>query len=141
MCKNANGVLCLMSRTDYDKLSEQKKEEIKPYYDAFQDALIDSRMITSEDGSTIEILLHNVLVEGTGMMLWHGVHDLVSPGNEAYVEFHNFDDKGNTINIEKYVIDTIVLSVVKGPAVMQTIKLTGCISGELTMLAPQAKNR
>jgi len=146
MCKEMKvpcGMLCLMSRTDYDNLSEEKKNEIKPYYDAFQDSVMEARLISTEESTTVEIMLQNSYVEEAGMLLWSGIHDLISPGNIAYIEFHNFDQQGNTINIEKYIIDSIVMSVFKEGAIeteiglantnYQTIKITGCVSSEVAI--------
>ena len=132
----ATHVLCLMSRIDYESLSEDRKEEIKPFYDAFQDSFQSARLISGDNGGTsIEILVLNSLVPEANKLLWYGIHDLVSPGNYAYIEIHNFDANNNTIDIEKYLIDSIIITTVKhsdsvGP---QTIKITGGISKEITI--------
>ena len=77
----------------------------------------------------------NIFVEDVNKLLWYGIHDLVSPGNIAYVELHNFDEDGNTIDIEKYVIDSVVMSIVKHSKdpQLQTIKITGAVSNEITI--------
>lgn len=124
-----------MSRVDYDRLSDVQKEEIVPFYDAFQDAFQSIRLISSANGTSIEICALNVLVKEVNKLLWYGMHDLVSPGNIAYIELHNFDENGNTIDIEKYIIDSVVMSIVKhnNASGAQTIQITGCIDKEITI--------
>jgi hypothetical protein len=131
--KIAANALCLMSRMDYDKIGERRKEEIKPFYDAFQDSVQSVRLVSGGGCTTIEILAANTLVEDVNKLLWYGIHDLVSPGNVAYVEIHNFDQDGNTIDIEKYIMDSIVMSVVKNENDPQTIKIAGAIAKEITI--------
>lgn len=135
--KTAHDVICMISRTDYDKLSQEEKDEINPFYDAFQDAVIESRMISTNNNTTIEVLLHNVYVQESDKLLWCGLHDLITPPGVAYIEFHNLDSDGNTINIEKYLIDSIVVSVVKSNVnhTPQTIKITGCVSANVDLIA------
>lgn len=131
--KIAAGSLVLMSRTDYDQLTDERKEEIKPFYDAVQDSVINTRLITEDGGTTIEILMCNTYVEEAGKLLWNGIHDLISPGPMCYIEIHNFDIEGNTIAIDKYLVDALIISVVKdGSDNPQTIKITGSISAELS---------
>ena len=131
----ARDMLCLMSRTDYDNISEERKINIQPFYDAFQDSVESVRLISAGTQTTIEILALNIFVEDVNKLLWYGIHDLVSPGNIAYVELHNFDEDGNTIDIEKYVIDSVVMSIVKHSKdpQLQTIKITGAVSNEITI--------
>jgi len=131
----ATNVLCLMSRTDYDKISDEKREDIQPFYDSFQDAVKSIRMISENDQTTIEIMVENVLVSEINKLLWYGIHDLVSPGNISYIEVHNFDYYGNTIDIEKYLVEDIVMSVVKHSedCSNQSIQITGVISKEITI--------
>jgi hypothetical protein len=131
---DAFSMLCLMSRIDYDKISEDRKAEILPYYDAFQDAVNNLRLVSTSEGTTIEIMVRNSLVEETNKLLWYGIHDLVSPGNISYIEIHNFDEKGNTIDIEKYLVDGIVMSIIKDKAIpgCQMIKIIGSIDSEIT---------
>lgn len=132
--KAAESMLCLLSRTDYDKISDEKKATIMPFYDAFQKAPKSIRMISQGDQTKLEIMLQNIFVEESNKLLWHGLHDLVSPGEIAYLEIHNFDEDGNTIDIEKYVIDGIIMSIVKDDKMdVQTIQITGCISNEITI--------
>jgi len=133
--KVARSALCLMSRTDYDKISEQRRVEIEPFYDAFQKAVRSVRLISSGDHTTIEIMALNVLVEEINKLLWYGIHDLVSPGNIAYIEIHNFDEEGNTIDIEKYLVDSVVMSIVKNQDTKgaQSIQITGAIASEITI--------
>jgi len=136
--KTAVGMLCLMSRVDHDQLSEEKRVNIIPFYDAFQDSVTSVRLISDEDGTKIEIMAQNVLVEEVNKLLWYGIHDLVSPGNVSYIELHNFDAEGNTIDIEKYIVDSILMSIVKhqdctGP---QSIQITGAIREEITISDP-----
>jgi hypothetical protein len=130
--KIAAGTMCLMSRTDYDNIGEQKQQEIKPFYDAFQDSVTSTRLISTSEGTTIEIMVRNTLVEDVQKLLWYGIHDLISPGNIAYIEIHNFDLDGNTIDIEKYIIDSIVMSIVKNGK-PQAIQITGAITNEITI--------
>lgn len=134
----ATNMLCLMSRIDYDKISEDKKVNIQPFYDAFQDCVRSVRLISESNQTTIEILAVNALVEEVNKLLWYGIHDLVSPGNVAYIELHNFDDSGNTIDIEKYVIGSVVMSIVKhsDDTNAQTIKINGVIDKEITIADP-----
>lgn len=131
----ARNMLCLMSRTDYHQISDDKKVNIQPFYDAFQDCVKSVRLISEGAQTTVEILAVNALVEEVNKLLWYGIHDLVSPGNVAYLEVHNFDDKGNTIDIEKYIIDSIVMSIVKhsNDSEVQTIQITGGIQKEITI--------
>ena len=125
----ACGFLCLMSRTDVVNLSSERANEIEPYYDAFQDAVIDIKMVSKPNGTSIELILENLFVEETGKLLWSGIHDLVSPGAMSYIEIHNFDEDGNTIDIEKYVIDNIVIEIQKSTG--QLINIIGRIAQEL----------
>lgn len=131
---DAFGMLCLMSRMDYDKISDSRKQEILPYYDAFQNAVDNLRLISTKEGTTIEIMVRNTLVEETNKLLWYGVHDLISPNNIAYIEIHNFNMDGNTIDIEKYLVGSIVISIVKDHSIpgCQMIKITGSIDSEIT---------
>jgi len=131
----ATNMICLMSRTDYNNLSVSKQEEIRPYYDAFQDAVKSIRFISGGEQTTMEIMVENILVEEANKLLWYGVHDLVSPGDITFIEIHNFDRCGNTIDIEKYIIDGVVMSIVKHAesAESQSIQITGTISKEITI--------
>ena len=134
----ATNMLCLISRTDYDHISEQRRVELQPFYDAFQDAATSARLISNGNQTTIEIMVANILVEEVNKLLWYGIHDLVSPGNIAYVELHNFDEKGNILDIEKLVIEDIVMSIVKHSDVKapQSIQITGVVATELTIADP-----
>jgi len=136
----ATNMLCLMSRTDYDKLNDEMKANIEPFYDAFQECVKSVRFISDGNQTTIEILAVNSLVEEINKLLWYGIHDLVSPGNIAYVEIHNFDSNGNTIDIEKYLIDSVVMSIVKHSDITeaQTIQINGGIYKEITIADPAA---
>jgi hypothetical protein len=124
-----------MSRTDYDRISEERKVEIVPFYDAFQDCVQSVRLISEANQTTIEIMVVNALVEEVNKLLWYGIHDLVSPGNVSYIEIHNFDNDGNTIDIEKYIVDSVVMSIVKhsNNSGVQSIQITGAISKEITI--------
>ena len=134
--KVATNALCLMSRTDYNNIGEQRRKEIEPYHDAFQKSTKSIRMVTSKDVTTIEIRIVNSLIEETGELMWHGIHELVSPGSVSYIEIHNFDQDGNTIDIEKYVIENITISTVKNDDSnsSQLIEVTGTITKELTVV-------
>lgn len=134
----ATDMLCLISRTDYDKISEQRRVELQPFYDAFQEAATSVRLISNSDQTTIEIMVANVLVEEVNKLLWYGIHDLVSPGNIAYVEIHNFDEVGNVIDVEKLLVDSIVMSVVKhnNSKEAQSIQITGIVAKEITIADP-----
>jgi len=133
--KIATNMLCLMSRTDYDQISSDKQESIRPFYDAFQDYVMSTRLVSNGNQTTIEIMAANGMVPELNKLLWYGIHDLVSPGNIAYIEIHNFNEEGNTIDIEKYIIDSVVMSIVKHPngTEPQTIQITGGIMKEITI--------
>lgn len=128
-------MLCLMSRTDYDKIDEEKRNEIQPFYDAFQSCVKSVRLISDGDQTTVEIMAVNGLVEESHKLLWHGIHDLISPGNVSYIEIYNFDENGNTLDVEKYVIDSVVMSIVKHSDAdePQTIKINGVIGREIAI--------
>jgi len=138
----ATNMLCLMSGTDYDQISENKKVDIQPFYDAFQECVKSVRFISEGSQTTVEILAVNGLVEEVNKLLWYGIHDLVSRGSVSYLEVHNFDEDGNTIDIEKYLIDSVMMSIVKHSDDLepQTIQITGGIFKEITIADPVVEN-
>lgn len=131
--KYSVGCTCLVSRIDYNQLPEESKREIEPYYDALQDAVDKINLVSKPNGTSIELNIFNLFVEESGKNLWYGIHDLISPNATCYVEIHNFDINGNTLDVEKYIVDEVVLNITKDCQHdnIQIIHLVGRISEEI----------
>jgi hypothetical protein len=126
--------ICLMSRTDFGSLKEHIKEEVYAFHYAFQDAAYNVRLVSTSDGTTIEILAYNIFVAEAQKCLWSGIHNLINPDSQAYIEIRDHDFNGMLLDYEQYIVDDIVLSKVvdmDNGDLPQVIKITGLVTQEI----------
>lgn len=125
--------MCLLYRRDLDDIPEEQQEYINIISETFQNAVRTVTVKSCASVSEFHITCFNIEIPGSDKLLWTAMHYLIAPDSTAAMEIHNFDMKGSTIDIEKYVVTNICSSITRDVdcANLQEIVINGIINNEI----------
>ena len=91
-------------------MSPENKTKYEIINQTFQNAVSEVTIKSHKDRTCVKIECVNVEVPTSNKLLWTALHYLI--GSTSIMEIHSFDKQGNTIDIEKYVLEGITMEIV-----------------------------